>query len=564
MKNTAHFNQSRSACLPYTTATMLWPFKWLWLLAAVALLVSCKKNKPQPQPDPSYYLTLSAATLNVAATAPTVSTVQIESNSDWKITVSPAVDWLQLDKTTGTGKDNLKITVTKENNTGAKRTTTITVSLVNGKADPKQLVVEQDFSTSAGVTIDWKKVLGGSGNDYGYTLTKTPDGGYLAAGRTSSNNNGDVGPTKGGLDMWVVKLNATGAITWQKTFGGNADELAITSAATPDGGYVLAGYTLTNNNGDVGPNHGGVDFWVIKLNSNGTLLWQKTLGGNADDWPTAVTVTSEGKIAVAGYTKSNNNGDVGANHGNEDFWVIVLENTNGAIAWKKTFGGNASDVARALAPAEDGGIYVGGNTNSNNNGDVPATKGSTDFLVLKLDKNGAIVWKKTLGGSNIEDLNALAVAPNNTLIAVGSTKSNNNGDVGPTTGSEDYWITSLNAGTGALNWQKTFGGQSPDAAKSVFARSNGAIVVAGYVYSKNSGDVMSNPGNGDFWVIQLNSNGNMVWKKALGGDNEEIAFAVVDGGNGPVIAGYTLSNKSGDVGDNRGNADFWVVKLKEE
>ena len=73
-----------------------------------------------------------------------------------------------------------------------------------------------------------------------------------------------------------------------------------------------------------------------------------------------------------------------------------------------------------------------------------------------------------------------------------------------------------------------------------------------------------NPGNGDFWVVQLSATGNMVWKKALGGNNEEIAFALADGGNGPVIAGYTLSNKSGDVGDNHGNADFWVVKLKEQ
>ncbi|HYF32940.1 MAG TPA: BACON domain-containing protein [Chitinophagaceae bacterium] len=533
----------------------------IWLLAVALLFNACKKTKPQA--GPSFHLKLSVSTLDVPAGAGTVSTVGIEANSEWKITLPAGADWLQVNKANGTGNDNVQVTITKENNSGAARTATVTVSLVNGKADPQQLVVKQEVSTVPAITIDWKKVLGGSGNDYGYTIITTQDGGYLMGGRTSSNNNGDVGPTKGGIDMWVVKLNATGAMEWQKTFGGNSDEVVVAAAVTPDGGYVLTGYTITNNNGDVGANHGGVDYWVVKLNANGVLQWQKTLGGNANDWPAAVTVTSEGKIVVAGYTLSNNTGDVGPNHGNEDFWVVVLENGDGAAVWKKTFGGNGSDIARAVVPATDGAFFVGGNTTSNNNGDVPATKGSADFLVMKIDKNGSIVWKKTLGGSNIEDLNGLAVAPNNVLIAVGSTKSNNNGDVGATTGSEDYWITSLHAGTGNLNWQKTLGGQSPDAAKSVITRANGAIVVAGYVYSTNSGDVTSNPGNGDFWVVQLNANGNLVWKKALGGNNEEIAYAVADGGNGPVVAGYTLSNKSGDVGDNHGNADFWVVKLKE-
>jgi hypothetical protein len=425
-------------------------------------------------------------------------------------------------------------------------------------------VVEQDFSAGSAINVDWKKVLGGSGNDYGYTIIKTTDGGYLMGGRTSSNNNGDVGPTKGGLDMWVVKLSATGAITWQKTFGGNADEIASAATVTPDGGYVLTGYTLSNNTGDVGANHGGVDFWVIKLNSNGALQWQKTLGGSSDDFPNAITVTTEGKIVVAGYTKSNNTGDVGANHGGEDFWVVMLENNNGAAVWKKTFGGNASEIAKAIVPGEDGAVFVGGHASSNNNGDVPATKGSTDFYVLKVDKNGSIVWKKTLGGSNIEELNGLAIASNNTLVAVGSTKSNNNGDVGPTTNSEDYWITSLNATTGTLNWQKSLGGNSADAAKSVMVKANGAIIVAGYAYSENTGDVTGNPGAGDFWIVQLSANGNLVWKKALGGDDEDLAFAIADGGNGPIIAGQTLSHQSGDVGNSHGNTDIWVVKLKEE
>src|SRR5690606_6975556 len=123
----------------------------------------------------------------------------------------------------------------------------------------------------------------------------------------------------------------------------------------------------------------------------------------------AITVTTEGRIGVAGYTMSHNNGDVGANQGGQDMWVMLLDNGNGNFLWKKTFGGNGDEVGRALAPAPDGGLYVGATTTSNNNGDVGATKGSKDFWVLHLDRSLSIVWQKTYGGTNTEELNALAL-----------------------------------------------------------------------------------------------------------------------------------------------------------
>lgn len=402
---------------------------------------------------------------------------------------------------------------------------------------------------------------GGSGNDYGYSIIRTADGGYLLSGRTTSNNNGDVGATHGGIDMWVVKLDATGAITWQKTYGGNADEYSVAAAATPDG-YVLAGYTTSTNTGDVGPNRGNTDFWVVKINQSGVLQWQKTLGGNADDRPAAVAVTAEGKIAVAGYTTSNNNGDVGANHGWEDMWVVVLDNAAGNLLWKKTLGGSGSEFARALVPAPDGGLLVGGTASSSSNGDVGAGKGISDMWVLRLDKDGAIVWKNNLGGSNAEELYALAAGPNNTLVAAGSTKSSNSGDVGVSKGGEDLWVVQLNAATGGLVWQKVLGGTGIDVARGVLVRNNGTVVVAGYSYSHTSGDVEASHGSGDYWVVVLNSGGSLVSKKLAGGDDEDLGSAIADGGEGSfVVAGSTMSKSSGDVGAGHGNSDVWVVKL---
>lgn len=536
------------------------------LLIAVLFFFSCKKEKPAPPPPPpppSYHLNVSLTSIQSPAAGNSTG-VSIEANAAWKITIPAGVNWLEVSKATGDGNDNIQVKVTKENTTGAKRTAAITVELVNGKAPAKQISVEQDFAVALPVNIIWKKLLGGNGNDYGYSIIKSTDGGYLLSGRTTSNNNGDVGATKGGIDMWVAKLNAAGEIAWSKTYGGNADEYSVAAAATPDGGYVLTGFTLSNNNGDVGANHGNTDFWVLKINATGAILWQKVLGGGVDDRPHAVTVTTEGKIAVAGYTNSSNTGDVGQNHGAEDFWVVMLDNTNGNVIWKKTYGGNGSEVARAVIPAPDGGLFVGGSTNSINNGDPGASKGGYDMWIVRLTKDGNITWQNRLGGTNAEELYGLALGSNNTLIAAGTTKSSN-GDVTNPKGSEDMWILQLNANSGALGWQKVLGGDAIDVAKGVLVKPNGTIVVAGYSYSNNSGDVGTPNGAGDYWVVGLNNTGNVIWKKLLGGSDEDLASAIADSGDGGfAISGSTLSKNSGDIGPGKGNSDIWVVKLKDE
>jgi hypothetical protein len=535
----------------------------LTLLVTALLFVSCKKSPVDvTPPEQTYHLNLSLSTIQAPSAAGSATTINIDANAEWTVTIPTGVDWLEVNKTSGTGSDAIQVKLSKENTTTAKRTAAVTISLVNGKAPSKQISVEQDFLPLATLTVDWKKIYGGNGNDYGYSIIKTTDGGYLLSGRTTSNN-GDITTTKGGIDMWVAKLDAAGAISWQKSFGGSSDEYSVAAAATPDGGYVLTGYTLSNNTGDVSANHGSTDFWIIKINATGSLLWQKTLGGTGDDRPNAIAVTTESKIAVAGFTNSNN-GDVSGNHGGQDAWIALLDNATGNLLLKKALGGNGDENGKALAPAPDGGLYLGGNSSSNSNGDVGPSKGNTDFWLLQLDKNLSIVWKNNLGGTNNEDLNALAVGPNNTLVAAGSTKSNNSGDVGTSSGSEDMWIIKINAATGALLSQKVLGGNAVDVAKGLVVRPNGTIAVAGYTYSNNSGDVEANHGAGEFWIVGLGANGNLAFKKTLGGDNEDLAFSIAEGTQGFAVAGQTLSKDSGDVGTSRGNSDIWVVKLKDE
>ena len=132
------------------------------------------------------------------------------------------------------------------------------------------------FANAQAPAIQWQKSLGGSNNDYAYAIRQTTDGGYIVAGYSSSND-GDVTGNHGGLDYWVVKLNSTGNIEWQKSLGGSSNDKAYAIQQTADGGYIVAGFSYSID-GDVTGNHGAFDYWVVKLNSTGNIEWQKSLG----------------------------------------------------------------------------------------------------------------------------------------------------------------------------------------------------------------------------------------------------------------------------------------------
>jgi hypothetical protein len=186
-------------------------------------------------------------------------------------------------------------------------------------------------------TIQWQQVLGGSDREESFSIRQTTDGGYILTGVTDSDTTGDVGPNHGGSDIWVVKLNPAGGIQWQKVLGGDAFESGRSIYPTTDGGYILTGVTDSDNNGDVGPNHGGSDIWVVKLFPTGDIQWQKVLGGNDVESGRSIQQTADGEYILTGFTDSDNNGDVGPNHGGSDIWVVKL-NPTGTILWQKVLG----------------------------------------------------------------------------------------------------------------------------------------------------------------------------------------------------------------------------------
>ena len=170
-------------------------------------------------------------------------------------------------------------------------------------------------------TIEWQKCLGGTNDDRAYSIQQTSDGGFIVASITGSND-GDVSGNHGYDDAWVVKLNSSGNIEWQKCLGGTSYDVANSIQQTSDGGFIVSGYTGSND-GDVSGNHGVYDYWVVKLNSSGDIEWQKCLGGTDYDYAYSIHQTSDGGFIVAGNTASND-GDVSGNHGASDAWVVKL------------------------------------------------------------------------------------------------------------------------------------------------------------------------------------------------------------------------------------------------
>ncbi len=167
----------------------------------------------------------------------------------------------------------------------------------------------------------WSTILGGSGADYAYDIFQTSDGGYIAAG-SSNSADGDVGGNNGGNDYWIIKLDALGNLEWETNLGGSNSDVARSVIEDSDGRYVVVG-SSSSFNGDVGGNHGGSDYWIVRLDASGNLLNEHNLGGSGTDRARSVIEAHDGGYVIAGESYSSD-GDVGGNNGDSDYWVVKL------------------------------------------------------------------------------------------------------------------------------------------------------------------------------------------------------------------------------------------------
>jgi hypothetical protein len=285
--------------------------------------------------------------------------------------------------------------------------------------------------------IEWERALGGSGHDGGESILEAPDGGYLAFG-TSGSDDGDLAGVGGGDGFWFVKLTSSGGTEWQRRLSGGGLVSASSVLAAKDGGYIAVGTSRANGGGATG-SRGGSDIWAVKLTSGGELEWQKRLGGSDSDFGEAVCGAADGGFVIVGGSYSDD-GDAAGSHGGQDAWALKLS-AEGGLEWQRQLGGGSYDAAYSAAQAADGGFVIVGTTESSD-GDVSGHHGGRDAWALKLSADGELEWQKALGGAGDDWAGSVAAAADGGVVIAGSTESGDGG-AGENRGGSDFWVVKL-------------------------------------------------------------------------------------------------------------------------
>ena len=351
----------------------------------------------------------------------------------------------------------------------------------------------------------WTKAIGGADNDIGYSVQQTSDGGYIIAGYTWSYG-------AGGYDVYLIKTDANGNVVWTKTFGGTNDDFGRAVQQTSDGGYIIAGYTYSFG-------AGLSDVYLIKTDADGNLLWQKTYGGTNYDFGYSVQQTSDGGYIITGSYNSNQN------------IYLIKTDANGDTLWTRTYSGTEG---RDVKQTSDGKYIIAGTFYGSNFYDV---------YLLKIDGNGTLLWSKSFGGSGDDRGNSVAQTSDGGYIIAGYTNSYG-------AGSYDIYLIKTDS-IGDTLWTKTYGGSGNDLGYGVDITDDGSYITLGSTNSFGAGDF-------DIYVIKVNSNGDTLWTKTIGGINGEGGYEIGQvSDKGYVIVGYTSSYGAGAN-------DVYLIKLKAE
>jgi len=361
--------------------------------------------------------------------------------------------------------------------------------------------------------ILWQNTLGGSGNDELNHMIETDDGGYMLIGTTMSTD-GDVTVSHGKMDIWVAKLDDIGNITWARAFGGAGNDQGFTIIQTSDGGYLLGGESGSHRSGYMrSTHHGSLDAWVAKLDSAGNLEWEKHYGGGKNEKTISLHEVKPNTYIIVNATTSTD-GDVKVNLGKKDVWILEIQE-EGEINWQANFGGEDYDEVHASKMDKDGNIVLVGTTFSKSR-QILQQFGGGDFWLFKISQEGGLIWSRTYGGSKADGANDIFCTKDGGYILCGTSKSTD-GDNPATHGYYDAWVLKINS-KGDKMWGQTFGKQGNDRFESIYEVPTGGYVATGTIqkppdkYINNQMVEVKIPGHHggyDLWVTNFGDPSNM-------------------------------------------------------
>ncbi|MDO5510882.1 MAG: T9SS type A sorting domain-containing protein [Weeksellaceae bacterium] len=352
----------------------------------------------------------------------------------------------------------------------------------------------------------WQKSWGGTGTDQIATIQLTQDGGILLAGTSNSGKSGDkLDGGYGKEDFWLIQLDPQGEQLWQMTIGGEGSDIMVVAKQTKDGGIILMG----NSDSEKHPmsndipwlkahnSYGGMDIWVVKLDSNGEIQWQRTLGGNYNDIAVDIIENQNKDFIILATSNSTESGNkTSKNYGSGDYWVIKLDREGNEI-WQKTFGGDKEDQAVALLLLENDDILMGGFSSSTASGNKTTNnEQGTDYWLLRITDNAEVIWQKNYNTGYADVLKNMHKTYEGNILLSGT-------DFHTIEEDQNYVVTKIDDQGNEL-WSRTLGGNGRDVLTRSIMTREGAYILAGTSTSTKSADKKSGKqGREDLWIIKL-------------------------------------------------------------
>jgi hypothetical protein len=404
----------------------------------------------------------------------------------------------------------------------------------------------QTTSTNSEAFVSTITSFGGSSVELLANVLATADGGFLATGVTASSDGDLTGlsplsPTGVGL---MLKYDSNQNLEWKRT----KTNAVASFAQTSDGDYIGSGSRVGTQN--------EADASLIRYDANWNELWHMAIGGSGDEILSSVVQTSDGGFIAAGYTLSNDRDFSGLNKGGRDAFIVKFT-ANGSITWIKTFGGTGNEEFTNVAPTSDGGAVVVGLTSSENTM-FPNAINPFNALIMKYDTDGEVVWKKVVQGDSYDTFNSIQRIYSGGYIVAGSSVSSS-GDYAYNFGSEDAILARFDENGNTL-WIKNIGGQSVERFLSVQKLSDGGFVAVGNSNSNDGHLAGINKGGLDGIIAKFDADGNLLRIETTGGSSNDYLVSVASAGNGKYVAVGDTKSSNGDLaGQGKGNRDGLIA-----
>ena len=418
--------------------------------------------------------------------------------------------------------------------------------------------------STAPVSVVWSQCFGGLGDDDIFSGGETYNNGFVMGGRTQSSD-GDLIGNNGSFDYWILALDSNREIAFSKSYGGSQIDNCRYAIGNSDGQtYMAFGSSHSINGGDLDSNQIIGDtafstFWLLKLDENGEIIFQKIYNGNGVHGGRAMVQTENG-YALLGWSTSTNNYFTG-NYGQHDAYLMKVDN-DGDMQWTKNFGGSSKEECISLLETSDGGYIFSGSTLSNDFDFEGLNHGAKDMMVVKTDSLGNKLWARAYGGEGSEQALGISLDWDGNILVCGE-DSMPSGDCNNLNGDYDGWILKLNQLNGDTIWTLNLGGSDKEVALRFLSLPDKGYI--GLISTSSTDGLLENQdlGHGDIWLVRLDSARNVVWNKTFGGFWGETANEIKILDNGYMVWGIT-SSRDGDVvghyevDDEDRNKDLWA------